>query len=335
MKKRWIAFTILFALLAAAVAIPVAGALLDHPGVEVHARMAENGGWMPGNLTALVGQPLHLRLTSDDVTHSFAIGQMDLPAVEIKPGEWSEVTLTFDHPGKYTYYCTRWCGVNHWRMRGTIEVSSAAGDPVALPTAEPQPLYVILGQNIDQPHPAAIIPAFMPSARRGDALDAQIPAEYLSLEYERAHSPAQLWQTLRDDPTLKGLSDQDLWDLIANILAAHITPQMLAEGKQLYSQNCAACHGETGGGNGVMAEALAAEVSPGAAMGSGQNAGKPANFTDLSSMLGASPAVLQGKIIRGGMGTGMPYWGPIFTEEQTWALVAIIRSFQFDLEKKP
>lgn len=27
--------------------------------------------------------------------------------------------------------------------------------------------------------------------------------------------------------------------------------------------------------------------------------------------------MLQGKILRGGMGTGMPYWGPIFTEEQT------------------
>lgn len=335
MKKRWIAFTILFALLAAAVAIPVAGALLDHPGVEVHARMAENGGWMPGNLTAVVGQPLHLRLTSDDVTHSFAIGQMDLPAVEIKPGEWSEVTLTFDHPGKYTYYCTRWCGVNHWRMRGTIEVSATAGSPVALSTAQPQPLYVILGQNIDQPHPAAVIPASMPSARRGAALNAQIPAEYLSLEYDRAHSPAQLWQTLRNDPTLKGLSDQDLWDLVANILASHITPQMLAEGKQLFSQNCAACHGQAGDGKGVMAEALAKEVSPGAVMGAGQNAGKPANFTDLSSLLGASPAVLQGKILRGGMGTGMPYWGPIFTEEQTWALVGAIRSFQFDLESKP
>jgi len=26
-------------------------------------------------------------------------------------------------------------------------------------------------------------------------------------------------------------------------------------------------------------------------------------------MLGASPALLHGKIVRGGMGTGMPYWG--------------------------
>jgi mono/diheme cytochrome c family protein/plastocyanin len=335
MKNRWIALIVLSVLLAAAVGIPVAGRLLANQGIEVHASMAENGGWMPGNLTAVVGQPLHLRLTSDDVTHSFAIGQMDLPVVEIKPGEWSEVTLTFDHPGKYTYYCTRWCGVNHWRMRGTINVSALVGNQVIQPTAEAQPLYVILGQNIDQPHPASVIPAATPSARRAEALEANLPAEYQSLDYDRAHSPYQLWQTLRRDQTLKGFSDQDLWDLVASILAAHIAPDMLAEGKQLYAQNCAACHGQAGDGGGVMVDALANEISPGVAMGAGKNTGKPANFTDLTAMLGASPAVLQGKILRGGMGTGMPYWGPIFTEEQTWALVAAIRSFQFDLESKP
>jgi mono/diheme cytochrome c family protein len=56
------------------------------------------------------------------------------------------------------------------------------------------------------------------------------------------------------------------------------------------------------------------------------------DFKDPAQMLGASPALLQGKIIRGGMGTGMPYFGPILTEEQTWALVAYIQSFQFDME---
>jgi mono/diheme cytochrome c family protein len=61
---------------------------------------------------------------------------------------------------------------------------------------------------------------------------------------------------------------------------------------------------------------------------------QPVDFTDPAQMLSASPAHLQGKIIRGGMGTGMPYWGPIFTEEQTWDLVAFLWSFQFDLEAK-
>jgi mono/diheme cytochrome c family protein len=47
-------------------------------------------------------------------------------------------------------------------------------------------------------------------------------------------------------------------------------------------------------------------------------------------MLGASPALLQGKILRGGMGTGMPMWGSIFTEEEIEALVAYLYTFQFE-----
>jgi hypothetical protein len=56
----------------------------------------------------------------------------------------------------------------------------------------------------------------------------------------------------------------------------------------------------------------------------------PVNFTDAKNMLGASSAILQGKIIRGGMGTGMPYWGPIFTKEQIWSLISYLWTFQFD-----
>ena len=69
----------------------------------------------------------------------------------------------------------------------------------------------------------------------------------------------------------------------------------------------------------------------------------PTNFTftftnigtDTGAMLGASPALLHGKIIRGGMGTGMPYWGPIFTDEQTWAVVDYLWSFQFEYQEMP
>lgn len=59
---------------------------------------------------------------------------------------------------------------------------------------------------------------------------------------------------------------------------------------------------------------------------------RPANFTDAKRMLGASPALLEGKFLRGGMGTGMPAWGPIFTEEQAWHLVEALYSFQFHYE---
>lgn len=56
---------------------------------------------------------------------------------------------------------------------------------------------------------------------------------------------------------------------------------------------------------------------------------RPANFTDPQRMLGASPALLEGKILRGGMGTGMPSWGPIFKEADIWNIVSYIYTFQF------
>jgi mono/diheme cytochrome c family protein len=110
---------------------------------------------------------------------------------------------------------------------------------------------------------------------------------------------------------------------------------MLAEGKRLYFENCAACHGESGGGDGVFAGALASGDMPGMNPEPGHTTTGPVDFTDTEMMLGASPALLQGKILRGGMGTGMPYFGPIFTEEQTWALVAYIQSFLLEMEKLP
>jgi mono/diheme cytochrome c family protein len=37
--------------------------------------------------------------------------------------------------------------------------------------------------------------------------------------------------------------------------------------------------------------------------------------------------VLYAKIRRGGMGTGMPNFGTLFTTEETWALVDYLRTF--------
>ena len=93
--------------------------------LKLRARMPDAGGWAPADIRIPAGEDLHLRLTSDDVMHSFAIGQSTLPAIDLYPGKTVETTLRFDQPGKYTYYCTRWCGADHWRMRGTIEVTGS------------------------------------------------------------------------------------------------------------------------------------------------------------------------------------------------------------------
>ncbi|HEX7567774.1 MAG TPA: c-type cytochrome [Anaerolineaceae bacterium] len=299
-------------------AAPFAARAIGAQGViEIHGRMAESGGWTPSTIQAKAGVPIHLRLTSDDVMHGFAIGQSNTPAVDVLPGQMTEVTLTFDKPGTYTYYCTRWCGPNHWRMRGTIEVT---GDTAGSPQPGRPPLYMTLNLDIDAAHPAPVTPIGIPDGLRGAQFSALLPAGYLSPDYYRSHSPAQAFEDLRADPALASLSNSALWDLLAYLWQVNSTSDGLAEGQRLFAQNCAACHGETGGGNGVFSgniKALAGKT--------------PANFSDPAGMLGAAPALLQGKVLRGGMGTGMPSWGPIFTDQKTWDLVSYLYTFQFNL----
>jgi mono/diheme cytochrome c family protein/plastocyanin len=293
----------------------------------IHAQMSENGGWSPNILRAEVGKPLHLQLTSDDVMHGFAIGQMDMHAVDVAPGKVTGITLTFDKPGTYTFYCTRWCGRNHWRMRGTIEVTGSPSEPEPVTV----PLYVALNLDIDAPHDAPSIPNIQPSAIRGEKLVTELSVDQ-SPEYYRSHSPYQAFNDLSNI----SISESQRWDVVAYLWQSNTTKESLANGQRLYAQNCAACHGENGNGDGVFSDDLAAagEASMQTMTGSMEMSMQaPVDFTDPKRVLGASPALLQGKILRGGMGTGMPMWGSIFTEDQIWDLIAYIFSFQFEYEK--
>jgi mono/diheme cytochrome c family protein/plastocyanin len=303
----------------------------------IHARVAENGGWTPDVLRAKVGEPLRLRLTSDDVVHGFAVGRMDMESVDVMPGKVTDVMLSFDKPGTYTFYCTRWCGLNHWRVRGTIEVSGPeSGVQTSTETAAGKvivPLFVTLGLNIDSPHESPLIPGVRPSAIRGEQLASHLPvSKFIDPDFYRAHSPFQTWRELRSTFNRSNLNDQQIWDLVAFIWRSGTKPADVATGRKLFGQNCAACHGGNGAGNGIYAEKLAAAgKSSMQTMTGAKNMRKqaPANLADPKRMLGASPALLQGKILRGGMGTGMPSWGPIFTQKQTWDLIAFLYSFQF------
>ena len=78
----------------------------------------------------------------------------------------------------------------------------------------------------------------------------------------------------------------------------------------LYAKNCAACHGEKGDGKGF--DAASAPVVP-------------PSFADAERMATRRSDVLYAKIRRGGMGTGMPNFGTLFTPEETWGLVDYLR----------
>jgi mono/diheme cytochrome c family protein/plastocyanin len=326
-KSEWAA-RLLLGILIVALSVVIITARARTTSVEIHAVMPEKGGWLPGNLTAEVGVPLNLRLTSDDVMHGFAVGQQPWPAVDVRPGRMTELSLTFDEPGSYTYYCSRWCGPNHWRMRGTIAVTGMAGGVSNTQPALP-PRYAELGLDIDALHTVNVQLDGPPSSAWGGGLDLDIPSGYSSPNVYLDQAPYDVWQSLRAEPELVDLTDADTWDLVASIWRSHVTPEALNLGQTLYADNCAACHGERGDGSGVFAWSTSDPFSNSTEWESESELTPPADFGDATQMLGASSTLLQGKIIRGGMGTGMPYWGTIFTDEEINALVDFLWTFQF------
>jgi mono/diheme cytochrome c family protein len=122
-----------------------------------------------------------------------------------------------------------------------------------------------------------------------------------------------------------GLGERDAWDAVTYLWLQGLDATELATAKNLYAKNCAACHGETGDGEGPGADALAAQdLGRDASM---PMAGEPTAFADPYSMLGGTSDVYYAKLRRGGMGTGMPGFGPIFTREETWMLVDYLWTF--------
>jgi len=327
MKTETIAKIFLLTVVGAAAIFPFAWQHLTAapsaaaPTLVIEAAMPENGGWQPEVISAQVGVPLHLRITSSDVQHSFVVAQMEMQPVQVAPGEWKDVELTFEQPGKYTYYCTRWCGAEHWRMRGVIEVSGeASGENV--PTEIAQPLYLALNMDVDAPHMAASTPPAAPDLAHGAELLAKLPAYTLERQTYLISSPAALWQRLRDDTALAEHSDAHLWDAVSAAWQSQTSPQQIETGRALFAENCAACHGESGQGDGVILRDLPPFEHE--TMMSGHGRTRPPDLSDPAVTLGASPALLEGKIIRGGMGTGMPMWGNIFTQPQIDALVGYL-----------
>ncbi len=335
MKQEWLARLVLALLVTVAIATPLGVQWLltnntKASTVELRARMpdAPRGGWSPDVIQAVVGQPVRLRLTSDDVIHSFAVGQTDWPALDIKPGEAVETNLLFDRPGRYTFYCTRWCGPNHWRMRGVIEVTDPKSDTTRLPTAEP-PLFQKLGLDIDampmlDPQAERSLNELngLPSAERGAALHVELPSELRQRDWLRTHTPAEAFSLLRNDSAYSGLLDTQIWDVVAFAWRSATTDAVIARGAQLYTRDCVACHGETGRGDGPAGRDLPGlqAMMPDAKRG-------PADFTNLRRLAGLSDAQLQGKLLRGGMGTGMPEFGSLYTEDEQWAVIAFVHSF--------
>jgi len=115
---------------------------------------------------------------------------------------------------------------------------------------------------------------------------------------------------------VQNLSGQITTNYAVNV--APRTPPSLATGKQLYSQQCASCHGVTGNGEGPQA----ATLNP-----------PPINFQDMSRQQERSVWGLYSAISQGVEGTAMRAFKGL-SEEQRWSLAYYVSNFPFSDEQR-
>jgi cytochrome c oxidase subunit 2 len=302
----------------------------SEPGVrtiDIVARLPDDGGFTPDRLVLYRGERVRLRLSAPDVVHGFEIPALSISVPEILPGHVVEVTFTPEQVGRFAFACTRWCSAGHWRMRGTLEVVGPANPTAAsqLPTREP-PLYQKLGIDLDEmpqldPRVERSLSELNtpPSADRGEALKGVLPLELQQREWLQAHSPAQAFLVMEDRSDLR---DAQIWDVVAFAWRNAATPDELKRGAQLFARDCAACHGEQGRGDGPAGRDL-----PGLQKMMPEEKHGPADFTNLHRMAAVSDVFLQGKLLRGGMGTGMPEFGSLYSTDDQWAVIEFVRTF--------
>ncbi|MCB1860313.1 MAG: cytochrome c [Gammaproteobacteria bacterium] len=90
------------------------------------------------------------------------------------------------------------------------------------------------------------------------------------------------------------------------------TPNNITNGEELYTGNCATCHGVSGRGDGEAGKSL----NP-----------RPANIAAFSKMPMASDGYLYWTIAEGGtpLGTAMPVFKSVLSEEQIWEIILYLR----------
>ena len=86
--------------------------------VEITAKRWE---FSPNEITLKKGEPVVLRLKSEDVTHGFFSRKLKIES-DIQPGKTTDVPLTPEAAGAYTVICDVFCGSGHGNMKMKIVV---------------------------------------------------------------------------------------------------------------------------------------------------------------------------------------------------------------------
>lgn len=114
-------------------------------------------------------------------------------------------------------------------------------------------------------------------------------------------------------PPFNSLSDRQRWDVVAYLYSLSTDAEFIAQGEEIYLDNCAACHGKDGDGKGPDAAGLPVAAT---------------NFNDLKLMAGLSDDLIFQNISEG-KGSAMPAFAEQLSTQERWALTDYLRALTF------
>lgn len=224
--------------------------------------------------------------------------------------------------------------------RGSIIVSlvligaAACAAPASLPTGPtPIPTLIpvtdvpVLGEPTQEPTVVILsYPAQLPSANRGARIYEDNCAEchgedgsgvvpgsrnFQDVDYMRGETIANLYTAISEGrgemPAYDHvLSSDDRWDVTFYVWRHSTSSATLEHGKEIYTENCASCHGVNGSGE---------------LLGS-------ADFTDLRQMDQLAPRDLYLTVTQGR--GSMPAMQSLLSQDDRWAVLDYIRTFTYD-----
>ncbi len=195
--------------------------------------------------------------------------------------------------------------------------------PTLVPVTEASSL---LNPTATQPPVALSYPSRMPSAQSGQQIYEANCAkchgdngkgavtgarDFTDVDFVRGESPASFYQTVTNGrgemPSFKdSLGVDDRWDAVFYVWRFSTSDPSLARGKQIFTDNCAACHGANG--TGVVLGA--------------------ADFTNMQLISAGAPRDFY-QIVTQGKGS-MPSWQGRLSQDDRWAVIDFIRTFTYD-----
>jgi mono/diheme cytochrome c family protein len=120
-------------------------------------------------------------------------------------------------------------------------------------------------------------------------------------------------------PPFSSLSDTERWDVVAYVYSLSMSAEELALGQEVFLDNCAECHGESGNGTGPQTANLSISLP---------------DFTNQAYQARSATASFF-QVMTDGAGGEMHAFSDLLTEQERWAVSSYIRSLGFTSRMQP